>query len=100
MKEEVKLWYSYLKNYSVPFNRFKIIDKYIADFYCDKARLAIELCDDPDDEIEQKEAKKRLMESLGVKMVFFKKASIIESFETVCGAIDFLVEGRMQDLYS
>ena len=100
MKEEVKLWYSYLKNYSVPFNRFKIIDKYIADFYCDKARLAIELCDDPDDEIEQKEAKKRLMESLGVKMVFFKKESIIESFDTVCEAIDFLVEGRMQDLYS
>ena len=100
MKEEVKLWYSYLKNYSVPFNRFKIIDKYIADFYCDKARLAIELCDDPDDEIEQKEAKKRLMESLGVKMVFFKKESIIENFETVCEAIDFLVEGRMQDLHS
>lgn len=99
MKEEVKLWYSFLKNYSVPFNRFKIIDRYIADFYCDKARLAIELCDDPDDEIAIKEAKKNLMESMGVKLVFFKKENIIENFDAVCEAIDFLVEGRKKDLY-
>ena len=100
MKEEVKLWYSYLKTYPDTFNRFKIIDRYIADFYCDKARLAIELCDDTDDKIEQKEAKKRLMESLGVKLVFFKKESVIESFDAVCQAIDFLVEGRKKDLYN
>ena len=100
MKEEVKLWYSYLKTYPVPFNRFKIIDRYIADFYCEKARLAIELCDDPDEEIELKEAKKNLMQSMGVKLVFFKKSHIIECFDAVCDAIDFLVEGRKQDLYN
>ena len=100
MKEEVKLWYSYLKTYPETFNRFKIIDKYIADFYCEKAKLAIELCDDPDDEIALKEAKKSLMDSLGVKMVFFKKENIIENFEAVCDAIDFLVKGRIQDLYN
>ena len=100
MKEEVKLWYSYLKNYPDTFNRFKIIDKYIADFYCDKARLAIELCDDVDEDYMLKEAKKNLFEHMGIKLVFFKKKSILESFDTICEAIDFLVEGRKKDLYS
>lgn len=98
MKEEVKLWYSYLKNYKETFNRFKIIDRYIVDFYCDNAKLALELCDELDEDIDVKEAKKLLLKGLGVKLVFFKKESIIENFAAICEAIDFLVEGRKQDL--
>ena len=42
-KEEKHLWYDFLKNYSVRFLRQKVIDDYIADFYCHKAKLVIEL---------------------------------------------------------
>ena len=42
-KEEKRLWYDFLKNYPVRFLRQKVIDGYIADFYCNKARLVIEL---------------------------------------------------------
>lgn len=96
MKEEVKLWYSFLKNYPVSFNRFKIIDRYIADFYCEKAKLAIELCDDPDEDIKNKKAKIRLFETMGIKLMFFKKSMVIEQFEHVCDAIDFFVKTRME----
>ena len=42
-KEEKHLWYDFLKGYPVRFLRQKVIDDYIADFYCHKARLVIEL---------------------------------------------------------
>ena len=42
-KEEKHLWYDYLKNYKVRFSRQKILGKYVADFYCAKANLVIEL---------------------------------------------------------
>ena len=40
---ERKLWYELLGNYSVRFQRQKVIGNYIADAYCAKARLVIEL---------------------------------------------------------
>ena len=41
-REECRLWYDFLKDYPVRFLRQKVIDNYIADFYCNKARLVIE----------------------------------------------------------
>ena len=40
---ERKLWYKFLRSYPVRFQRQKAIGDYIADFYCAKARLVIEL---------------------------------------------------------
>ena len=40
---ERKLWYDFLRSYPVRFQRQKAIGNYIADFYCAKARLIIEL---------------------------------------------------------
>ena len=40
---EKKLWYQFLRSYPVRFQRQKAIGNYIADFYCAKARLVVEL---------------------------------------------------------
>ena len=40
---ERKLWYDFLRNYPVRFQRQKAIGNYIVDFYCAQARLIIEL---------------------------------------------------------
>ena len=42
-REENHLWYDFLAKYPVRFQRQKAIDEFIADFYCHKARLVIEL---------------------------------------------------------
>jgi very-short-patch-repair endonuclease len=42
-RHERHLWYDFLKNYVVAFQRQKTIRSFIADFYCFKARLIIEL---------------------------------------------------------
>jgi len=42
-KEERHLWYDYLRDYPVKFLRQKPFGNYIIDFYCEKAKIAIEL---------------------------------------------------------
>ena len=42
-KEERHLWYDFLKLLDIPFHRQKTIGQYIVDFYCDRAKLIIEL---------------------------------------------------------
>ena len=43
--QENHLWYDFLSKYTVRFQRQKAIDNFIADFYCHKARLIIEIDD-------------------------------------------------------
>ena len=40
---ERKVWYDFLRDYPVRFQRQKAIGNYIADFYCAKAKLVVEL---------------------------------------------------------
>ena len=40
---ERKLWYGFLRDYPIRFQRQKAIGNYIVDFYCAKAGLVIEL---------------------------------------------------------
>ncbi len=42
-RQENHLWYDFLRTFPVRFQRQKAIDGFIADFYCHKARLIIEL---------------------------------------------------------
>lgn len=41
--QENKLWYLFLRTFPIRFQRQKVIDGYIVDFYCHQARLVIEL---------------------------------------------------------
>ncbi len=40
---ERKLWYAFLKSYPVQFKRQTLLNNFIADFYCPKAKLVVEL---------------------------------------------------------
>lgn len=42
-KQEKHLWYDFLREYPIKFTRQKVLGKYIADFYCAKANLVIEI---------------------------------------------------------
>ena len=41
--QENHLWYDFLSKYEIRFQRQKAIDNFIADFYCHKAKLIIEI---------------------------------------------------------
>ena len=88
---ERKLWYCFLKDYPVRFQRQKCIDQYIVDFYCFQAKLVIELDGGGhyDPESQKKDAiRTRKLESYGLKVIRFCNTDIDRNFYGVCTVID------------
>ena len=93
--EENELWYKFLRLYPVKFLRQKIIGKYIADFYCAKANLVIELDGYQhgfEAEAENDVKRTEYLESLGLTVVRIPNYQINNNFLWVCRHIDSLVE--------
>ena len=93
-KEERHLWYDFLRDYPVRFLRQKVIDDYIVDFYCSKARLIVEL--DGSQHYESKgQAYDRIrterIESRGLTVVRIPNNEVMGNFEGVCEYIDLMV---------
>ena len=96
-KEENLLWYRFLKEYPVQFRRQYVIGEYIADFYCYKARLVIEL--DGSGHYETEQIKKdfvrtKYMESQGLYVLRFTNLDVQKNFKLVCGEIHKKVTER------
>ena len=95
---ERKLWYLFLKDYFVRFQRQKCIDSFIADFYCFRAKLVIELDGgghyDPDSK--QRDLQRtKILEQYGLKVIRFCNTDIDNNFYGVCTVIDDEVKNRL-----
>ena len=96
-KEENLLWYQFLRRYPIQFRRQYIIGNYIADFYCHRAKLVVEL--DGSQHYEQEEMAKdaertRYLESLGLTVLRFTNLDVQQRFTGVCEKIDNVVKER------
>ena len=92
---ERKLWYEYLRNYPVRFQRQKAIGDYIADFYCAKARLVIELDGGGHYTAEQTEKdalRTKTLEAMNLTVLRISNSEIDCNFSGVCDAIDLTVQ--------
>lgn len=94
-QEEKHLWYDFLKNYSVRFYRQKPIGDYIVDFYCSKAKIAIEL--DGSQHYKEKEIIKdkirtNFISKYGIKVIRIPNNEITSNFEGVCAYIDDIIK--------
>lgn len=89
--QEKHLWYDFLSKYEVNFQRQKAIDNFIADFYCHKAKLIIEI-DGAQHYTE--EGQKRddfrteILEGYDLKIVRFTNYQVDKYFHEVCLYID------------
>ena len=95
---ERKLWYCYLNRYPVRFHRQKPIGRFIADFYCAKANLIVELDGGGhyNPETKQKDEKRTIeLERIGLKIVRFSNRDIDKNFIGVCTVIDREVKNRL-----
>ena len=98
--QENKLWYNMLRTYPIRFNRQRIIGNYIVDFYCDKAKLIVEL--DGSQHFEETGKTKDTerdcyLESLNLKVLRFSNTDINEHFYEVCTVIDNTVQERLKN---
>lgn len=92
--EERKLWYNFLRTYPLLFLRQKIIGGYIADFYCAKAGLIVEIDGSQhyqDGAAEYDAARTEYLESLGLKVVRISNIEVNKNFRGVCEYIDKIV---------
>ena len=94
-KEERRLWYNFLRTYPVKFSRQKVLGKYIADFYCAKAKIIIELDGsqryDEDGEKKDKERTEFLMR-YGIRVIRIPNNEVNCNFRGVCEYIDNTVK--------
>ena len=94
---ERKLWYCFLKDYQIRFQRQKMIDHYIVDFFCASASLIVELDGGGhyNPESQQKDAERKVkLESYGYKLIRFCNRDIDKNFYGVCTVIDREVKQR------
>ena len=92
---ERKLWYDFLRYYPVRFQRQKAIGNYIADFYCAKARLVIELDGGGHYTAElarKDEMRTKDLESMNLTVVRICNLDIDRNFRGVCEYIDLTVK--------
>ncbi len=92
---ERKLWYEFLRNYPVRFQRQKAIGNYIVDFYCAKAGLVIEL-DGGGHYTAEGAAKDQLrtkeLEAMNLTVVRICNPDLDRNFYGVCELIDRTVK--------
>lgn len=97
--EENHLWYDFLRSYPIRFQRQKTIGQFIADFYCDRAKLVIELDGSQHftpEGISYDEARTAAIETVGVTVLRFPNRDIDSDFRAVCTQIGAAVQARLQ----
>ena len=93
--QENKLWYDFLSKYEIRFQRQKAIDNFIADFYCHKAKLVIEIDGSQhylDKIAKDDEFRTEILEGYDLKVIRFTNKQIMNNFEGVCKYIDIIVK--------
>lgn len=100
-EQEKCLWYKYLSQYPIRFQRQKTIGRFIADFYCAKAKLAIELDGSQHFSNEGKaydESRTAGLEEYGITVIRFSNAEVDRHFESVCEVIDKTVRALIKEI--
>lgn len=93
-KEEKHLWYDYLRSASQRFVRQKVLDKYIADFYCATAKLVIELDGSQhysDEGLEYDRRRTEYLNTLGIRVIRIPNNEVNDNFRGVCAYIETLL---------
>ena len=97
-KEERHLWFDFLVEYPVRIQRQKTIANYILDFYCAKARLAIELDGSQHYEPtnhQYDELRTKQLELMGIKVLRFTNLEIWQNFAAVKERIHREIQDRL-----
>ena len=95
---ERKLWYNFLRNYPMRFQRQKAIGNYIVDFYCAKAKLVVEIDGGghyADEMIEKDKIRTLELENMGLNIVRICNLDIDRNFSGVCEYIDLAVKNSL-----
>lgn len=95
--QENKLWYLFLRTFPIRFQRQKVIDGYIVDFYCHQARLVIELDGSQHytpESMQYDAQRSATLAKRGLQVLRFTNQDIDRQFAGVCAAIEAAASGN------
>ena len=98
--QEKHLWYDFLSQYEIRFQRQKAIDNFIADFYCHKAKLIIEIDGfghHTETGRQKDQFRTEILEGYNLKVVRFTNRQIDTEFLDVCEYIDAVVKASLKE---
>ena len=98
--QEKHLWFDFLSKHEIRFQRQKAIGDFIADFYCHKAKLIIEIDGSQHHTNVGKikdEIRTEKLEELGLTIIRFTNHQIDTKFRSVCNYIDEIVKASIQE---
>ena len=97
-RQEKHLWYDFLKDYPIKVYKQRIIDNFIADFYCHKAKLIIEIDGSQHYSPEGKEYdafRTEILNQQGLLVLRFTNGDVDNHFEGTCYMIDKTIKERI-----
>ena len=100
-RQEKHLWYDYLRYYPIKIYKERIIDSFIADFYCHSARLVIEIDGSghyTKQGRERDQERTEILEKYGICVLRFSNSDVDDNFEGVCYMIDKIINERVESL--
>ena len=98
--QENHLWYDFLSKYEMRFQRQKSIDHFIADFYCHRAKLIVEIDGSQHYTEEGKgrdEFRTEILEGYDLKVIRFTNRQIDNNFRGVCEYIDIVIKASLSE---
>ena len=100
-KQEKHLWYDFLRHFPVKILRQKVIGSYIADFYCAKANLVIEIDGSQhftEDGKQYDIIREEFMRNFGIITIRYTNNEIDRQFDAVCRDIETHIKNRVENL--
>ena len=98
--EENHLWYDFLSKYEIRFQRQKAIDNFIADFYCHKAKLIIEIDGSQhytESGRQMDELRTEILEGYDLKIIRLTNHQINTNFKGACEFIDATIKAFLRE---
>ena len=93
-RQENHLWYDFLSTYPVRFQRQKVIGNFIADFYCHRAKLVIEIDGSQhytNDGLAYDQERTAVLNDFGLRVIRFSNNDVDNNFDDVCKTINEIV---------
>lgn len=97
-EQEKRLWFCFLKEYPIKIYRQRVIGNYIADFYCSKAKIVIEIDGSQhysDEGMNYDEKRTNAINDFGIEVIRFSNYDVNTNFEGVCMEIDKVISSKI-----
>jgi len=96
--QERRVWYAFLREYPVKIYKQRIIESFVVDFYCAKAKLVIEIDGSQhytEQGMEYDAERSTVLAKYGLEVLRFSNADVDRRFQAVCEMIDQTIKSRM-----